>query len=81
MSTDSDRQERTIVSLPTVLVQRVKKRLGNSNFKSVDDYVAYVVEQMLNELEPTENSKTNEAVFSKKDQEDIEQRLRDLGYL
>jgi hypothetical protein len=72
-----------VVKLPMSLVTRIKRRLGNSDFSSVDEYVAYVVDQVLTELESNsgQDKPKGENVFSKEDQENVEQRLRDLGYL
>jgi len=74
--------DKVSVALPKSVVERVRRRVQNSNeFKSVDEYIAYVMDQMLTELEG-ESEKTGDASpFSKKDQEDVEQRLRDLGYI
>lgn len=73
--------EKANVRLPKSLVERVSRRLSVSNFKSTDEYIAYVVDQVLNELEEKERNENKAPVFSKKDQEDIEQRLKDLGYM
>jgi hypothetical protein len=47
--------------------------------------VAYVLDQVLLELESAETEKAAkkrpENAFSEEDQENVEQRLRDLGYL
>ena len=71
------------VKIPSQLAERVKKRLAGSDFKTVDDYVAYVVDQVLTELEggSTQEARQGENVFSKEDQASVEQRLRDLGYM
>jgi len=64
----------TTVSLPTFLVEKIKKRIKTSGFPSVSSYVAYV----LREIEASGNKKQ---AFSKKDEEKIKKKLRDLGYL
>ena len=70
------------VKLPTSLVNRVSRRLGKSEFKTVEEYIGYVVDQVLTEVEGKEGSpKESENVFSKEDQASVEQRLRDLGYM
>ncbi len=62
------------VLLPKSLVERVSRRVTNSEFKSVSEYVTFVLEQVLAKLE-------EKSSISKQDQEKIEERLRDLGYL
>ena len=70
------------VKLPTSLVNRVAKRLDKSEFKSVEEYISFVVDQVLTEVEGKEGgAKDSENVFSKEDQASVEQRLRDLGYM
>ena len=64
----------TTVSLPSFLVEKIKKRIKKSGFPSVSSYVAYV----LREIEASGDKKQ---VFSKKDEKKVKQKLRDLGYL
>lgn len=71
----------TVVKIPSGLASRISARLPKSDFQSVDDYVSYVVEQVLNELEKGSTQQKADTVFSKEDQENVEQRLRDLGYM
>ena len=74
--------ERTSIEIPKTLAERIQKRLSKTDFKTIDDYITYVVEQVLVELEGNEGKEAGqENVFSKEDQESVEQRLRDLGYL
>ena len=69
------------------LANRISSRLPRSDFGTIDEYVSYVMGQVLDELESSSsNSKqatqeTPETEFSKEDQKNVEQRLRDLGYL
>jgi len=75
--------ETVTVKIPSALAERVKRRLSGSDFKTIDEYVAYVVEQVVTELEGGEppEAKPADNVFSKEDQASVEQRLRDLGYM
>ena len=65
---------RVEIPLPKSLVDRISRRVASSEFKSVSEYVTFVLEQVLAGLE-------TKSTISKEDQEKIEQRLRDLGYL
>ncbi len=44
----------------------------------MDDYIAYVLSQILDEIEGASSPKTQE-VFSKKEQGDVEEHLRFFG--
>jgi hypothetical protein len=80
-SDDLSNHELVAVKLPKTIVERVSRRLDKSGFKSVDEYVAYVMDQVLSDLEPEKPSIKSDDVFSKRDQDDVEQRLRALGYI
>lgn len=72
------------VPIPKILFQKIEKRLEKTEFKSVGEYITYVLEQVLLELDENsggKSSKKSDNPFSKEDQESVEQRLRDLGYL
>jgi Arc/MetJ-type ribon-helix-helix transcriptional regulator len=72
--------EITTIHLPKQLADRIRRRLEKSDFKSMDDYVAYVLGQILDEIEGATTPKTDE-VFTKKEQGDVEEHLRSLGYM
>jgi Arc/MetJ-type ribon-helix-helix transcriptional regulator len=76
-------EDTTTIRISKSLADRVTRRLGNTDFKSVDEYVNYIVEQVLTDLEGTTPSTqgTEQTAYSKEDQAVVEQRLRDLGYL
>lgn len=78
-----ERTELVTIKIPGQIATRITSRLANTDFKSVDEYVAYVLDQVLSELEGSESTanKSGENVFSKEDQASVEQRLRDLGYM
>jgi len=70
----------TTVSLPKKLVEKVKERIADTGFNSVSSYVAYVLRQVLSNVEEKE-SEVKKDPFSKKDEEKVKARLRSLGYL
>lgn len=63
------------VSIPIQLYARIKKRLKETDFTSVSDYVSYVLREVLASLEEEEE------VFSKEEEEKVKERLRALGYI
>ena len=67
----------TTVSIPTSLHERIKSLIEGSGFKSVSDYVTYV----LREIVAMHESEKMIEPFSQEDVERIKQKLKSLGYL
>ncbi|MDG6225883.1 MAG: CopG family transcriptional regulator [Candidatus Thermoplasmatota archaeon] len=55
---------------------RIKERLKSTGFTSVEDYVNYVLDEVLSSMEEDEGED-----MSDEDQEKVKERLRALGYL
>lgn len=81
MNSNEKSEEKIVVRIQKSLAERIQKRLVNSGFKTMDDYVAYVLDQVLTDIETQPSPEQEQKVFSDKDQEEVEQRLKDLGYL
>jgi len=56
------------ISLPTPLIEKIKKKIEGTGIHSPSAYVTFVLREILSESEGKENTA-------------IEQRLRSLGYL
>ena len=68
----------TTVSIPQPLQAKIEKLIAKKpGFKSVSDYVTYV----LREVVAMHESKSTPAPFSSSDLSEIRQRLEALGYL
>ena len=67
--------KKRIVYLPDQLYGKIEQRIPNTEFRSVDGYVAFVLEEVLKEVE--EEGK----IYSKEEEEEVKKRLRELGYL
>ncbi len=67
----------TTVSIPKSLYNRIKKLVEETGFKSVSDYVTYV----LREVVAMHESERYEEPFTEKDLEEIKKRLKALGYI
>lgn len=67
-------KEGKAVSLPAELYARVERQVAGTEFHSVDEYVVFVLGEVLKEEEP-------EAAFSKEDEVEVKKRLKSLGYL
>ncbi|MFX0196618.1 MAG: CopG family transcriptional regulator [Candidatus Hodarchaeota archaeon] len=66
--------EKKVVSLPTELYNKITQRIAGTDFDSVDDYVVFVLEEVVKEEEP-------EMILSEKDEKEVKKRLRALGYI
>jgi hypothetical protein len=62
------------ISLPSWIVSEIRSRLHQTEFKTVEDYVAFVLTQVLKE-------DRQEQPLSTDDEEKIKDRLKALGYL
>jgi len=63
------------VSLPAELYGRIEERVKATGFGSVDEYVTFVLEEVLKDEE-----EEGEA-YSKEDEAEVRKRLKALGYL
>ena len=78
MSEDEYKVEYTTVSIPKPLVEKIKERMKGTGFSSVSSYVTYVLRQVISSIEEEQRSKQ---AFTKEEEENVKQRLRDLGYI
>lgn len=79
-------ETQTTLRIAKRISDRISARLmKSSEFRTIDAYAEFVLEQVLDQIESEDEGnlpiKKEQEVFSKEDQEDVEQRLRDLGYL
>ncbi len=71
----SKEQESRGVLLPAELYRRIEERAKATSFSSVDEYVIFVLDEVLKE------DGEEERAFSQEEEEEVKKRLRDLGYL
>lgn len=70
------------VRLPDHVGEKVETRLPGTNFGSVEEYVAFVLESVLRELEEGDHDDApDHSETTSEDTEGIEDRLESLGYL
>jgi Arc/MetJ-type ribon-helix-helix transcriptional regulator len=62
-----EKEEKKTVFLPAELYGKVEERVRATDFGSVDEYVEFVLEEVIKEEEEEEKQ--------------VKKRLRDLGYL
>ena len=73
----SDTDTTTYVELPTDVVTRVEDRLSRTEWETPDEYITYVVKEVLSQVETELGAADNDDVTEK----EVRSRLKDLGYL
>ena len=67
------------ISVKKSLALKLKKRMKDTDFKTLSEYVNFILEEVLSSLE--EQDDEGDVEYSEEDEEKVKQRLRDLGYL
>ena len=75
---DNGEEQCTSVSIPTSLYKKIEERVKVTEFKSVSDYVTFVLREVLRDIEDNKEEKQG---LTKEDEERVKKRLRALGYL
>lgn len=70
----NEKGEKKAVFLPAELYSKVEERVKAADFGSVDEYVEFVLEEVVKEEE-------EEKAFSEEEENEVKKRLKDLGYL
>ena len=65
------------IELSSGLLERIEQRVAYTEFDSTEEYVAYVMEEVLHHVETTSENREMEAV----DEGEVQERLKSLGYL
>jgi Arc/MetJ-type ribon-helix-helix transcriptional regulator len=65
------------IRIPQDLIKKIEMRVEEAGFTSVDEYVTFVMEEVIKEVEDEEPDE----VFSEEDEVKVKERLRALGYL
>lgn len=67
-------EERKTISISPKIYNSILKRIENSEneFSSPDDYVEYVLTEVLEEKSES---------YTKEEEEEIQEKLRDMGYI
>jgi len=67
------------IVIPDDISEDLKKRAKTKGFKSLSDYVNYILRQVLAKIKLDEKQKKNPT--TEEDDEEVKQKLKDLGYL
>ena len=63
------------VSIPAGLYDAIQERVDGTEFTSVEEYVTFVLEEVI------KDDDEDEVAFTEEDEEEVKKRLRALGYL
>lgn len=75
-------KEKTTISIPTALAEKIRDRCRGTGFNSLSDYITYVLRQVISNVGKKETKpKEKKETLSKRDEEIVKDRLRKLGYL
>lgn len=64
------------IKIPIDLIKKIEERVKETEFESVDEYVTFVLEEVVKD-----DDEEIEEVFSEEDEEKVKERLKALGYL
>lgn len=70
-------EEARQITLPDRIASRVEARLPRTSFETTDEYVAYVLEEVLARVDDATGGEEYESV----DEREVESRLKSLGYM
>jgi hypothetical protein len=70
-------EESGTIQIPKRIIEQIHQRLPQTDFKTVDDYVTFVLEEVLREVDDQETDKS----MSEEDEKKVKERLKALGYL
>lgn len=72
-----DKQEQTRpLALPEDVLDRIDRRLPHTEFDTAEEYVTYVLEELLANVEDADGEE-----FDSADEAEVRDRLESLGYL
>lgn len=74
---ETQREDVRTVSLPEHLVTQVEGRLARTDFDSPEEYIAYVLEEVLVRVDDA----TEDANYESVDEDEVKSRLESLGYI
>jgi Arc/MetJ-type ribon-helix-helix transcriptional regulator len=69
-----EKGEKKTVFLPAELYSKVEGKVKATDFGSVDEYVEFVLQEVVKEEE-------EERAFTEEEEKEVKKRLKDLGYL
>ena len=78
MSKDADTIK---IAIKKPLAMKLRRRLKETDFKTLSEYVNFILEEVVSSLEEQDKDDEAEPGYSREEEEKVKARLRDLGYL
>lgn len=72
-----EKEETVAIELPGRIITKVGNRLPGTRFDSESEYITFVMEEVLTEVE----AETGDEEFETVDEDEVKKRLKSLGYL
>jgi len=70
------------IKIKEEITKKLQERVDSTDeFNNVEEYVDYILKQVVERLEGEKPEKEEGPVFSKEDEEKVKERLKGLGYL
>ncbi|WP_246988353.1 hypothetical protein [Halorientalis marina] len=73
----NESRELESVDIPSDVLARIEDRVGHTEFDDANEYIIYVLEEVLH----TVAQETDTATDADVDEQQVEERLKSLGYL
>jgi hypothetical protein len=77
VASEESKESARAVHVPERLLERIETRLPRTSFETADEYVAFVLGEVLSRVEDASDGDEYESV----DEREVESRLKSLGYL
>ena len=71
-----------LITLPKELAEKLQKKIKETDFASIQDYVIYALNQLVvSEENKEEISKEEEVAYTPEEEEELKKRLTEQGYI
>lgn len=70
------KEKKKTVYLPEDIYIKIEQRVADTEFNSVDEYIAFVLAEVLKE-----DDEEGHPTYSEEEEEEVKKRLKALGYL
>lgn len=68
-------EEYRTIKLPKGIIEKIEQGIQGTEFKSIEEYIAFVLEEVARDDEESEE------IFSEEDESKVKERLKRLGYI
>jgi Arc/MetJ-type ribon-helix-helix transcriptional regulator len=61
------------IPIPNIIIDKIQEHIKGTEFNSVSEYIIFILQEVLEEKD--------KSVLTKEEENQVKQRLKDLGYL